>query len=312
MHNGAGSNVATSARMASNGNHAMKSMTGYGAANGQAGKIGLSVEIRSVNQRHREIKISAPREYNAWETELRTLVAGSVARGRVEVSVGRTAGIRAEQIGVQHDLAAAYVKALKDLKRTYGLKGELDISLFQGRGEIFQSRGKGPDPEVEIKAVKRILKKALAAHSAERTREGANLERDISKRIAKLRTLVALLKKTTAGAAGDMRERLETRVRSLIGDTRVEDARLIQETALLAERADVTEELVRLDSHLDGLGQVVRLQEPAGKRFEFLLQEVAREFNTIASKSGNVKVTGLIVDAKSEVEKLREQIQNVE
>ncbi len=290
----------------------MKSMTGYGAATGQSGKVGLSVEIRSVNQRHREIKISAPREYSRWEADLRRQVAGHIGRGRVEVTIARTLSVRKDEITIRRDLVEAYLRAFQQLKRDYGVKGEIELSLFQGRGDIFQQRAEEGDLSAELAVLERLLVRALKAHTAARKREGAHLKRDLNGRLDSLRGLVVSLRRTTAGAAERRSRRLKDRVHALIGEAAMDESRLIQEAALLADRIDVTEELVRLDSHLAGLKKMLPSAEPVGKRFDFLLQEVARELNTIASKSGDVAVTGSIVEGKTEVEKLREQIQNVE
>lgn len=290
----------------------MRSMTGYGAADGQATRVGLAVEVKSVNQRYLDIKISAPREYGPWESDFRRLVQKHVGRGRVEVYVARNAAPQSGAIVVRTEVAAAWVKAWKKLKKDFSLTGDVDLSLLQGRNDIFQHTGKNSRPEPEVKVVKRLLARALQVHAQERDREGAHLGRDMAARLKALVSLHVRMKRRTAGQAGRLKKRLEERVRALAGREGVDRGRIVQETALMAEKADVSEELVRLESHLGALSKLISVKGPVGKRMDFLFQEVNRELNTIASKSGDLEVTRLVVDGKAEVEKLREQVQNIE
>jgi uncharacterized protein (TIGR00255 family) len=290
----------------------MNSMTGFGAAEASVRDVRISIEVRSVNQRHLDIKIVAPREYGPWEAALRRVVAQGIARGRVEVFVGRGAPRRAREISLQKDVAAAYIKAWKQLKKEFGLAGELELGLLQGRAELFQPAEAAADAKGEIATVKKVLNSALAAHARERSREGAHLKSDMVKRTSSLRKIRAALAKNATALAPKLRERLEKRVAKLLGGADVDPARLVQETAILAERADVTEELVRLDSHIESLRSMLADSGPLGKRIDFLLQEINRELNTIGSKAGDLEVTRLVMEGKSEVEKVREQVQNVE
>jgi uncharacterized protein (TIGR00255 family) len=289
----------------------MKSMTGYGAAAGHAGTCKLNVEVRSVNQRFLDLKLNMPREYAPYEPDLRRVISAAIERGRVEVHVARTLPPRSSGISLQKDVAAAYIKGWKQLQKEFGLKGSLDLSLLAGRGDLFTAVEPAADAKTEIAEVERLLKKALAAHLKEREREGAHLRRDMQERIRRLRQAHKSLEKAAGAVAPRLKARLEKRLSELLGVT-VDPTRLVQEVALLADRSDVTEELVRLSSHLAALDDLVRSSEPVAKRFDFVLQEVNRELNTIGSKASDIDVTNLVVDGKSEVEKLREQIQNVE
>lgn len=290
----------------------MKSMTGFGAAQSRAGEVLLSVEVRSVNQRHLDVKISAPREFGRWEQDLRRVVSAAIGRGRVEVFVNRTAASGKRSVALQKDLARDYVEAWRDLQRELGLGGEVDLSLLQGRNELWQRAEPATDAAVEIKVVSDLLERALATHARARTREGAHLKRDMEGRAKTLKALVKAIRKRARGIAPQLRERLEKRIGDLLGRDQIDPARLAQETAILADRVDVTEELVRLDSHLDGLRDLLQDDGPVGKRVDFVLQEINRELNTIGSKAGDLEVTNHILDGKAEVEKIREQVQNVE
>jgi uncharacterized protein (TIGR00255 family) len=290
----------------------MKSMTGFGAAEGKMGSVTLSAEVRSVNQRHLDVKIVGPREYGAWEAELRREVAGAISRGRVDVFLSRAPATGARTLVVNKKAAAAYITAWRELARVFDLKDDVSLALLQARPEIFQSAGADVDPAREIDALKRVLARALEAHGRERAREGAHLARDIGAQAKNLRALLGRLRTRCADVAPRLRTRLDERLTALLGGRGLEPARVAQEAAILAERADVSEEIVRLGSHLDALSGLVKEGAPVGKRIEFLLQEINRELNTIGSKAGDLEITNLVIDGKAAVEKIREQVQNVE
>jgi uncharacterized protein (TIGR00255 family) len=290
----------------------MKSMTGYGAAQARAGQVLLSVELRSVNHRNLDLKLSAPREYARWEADLRRMVAAEIERGRVELYVARQATPGARGITLQKDVAAAYIRAWRELKRDFHLQGDVDLGLLQGRAELFQPRAEPVDLAAEIDAVRRLLARALSAHCRDRSREGHHLERDMRERVRRLAAVAKGLRLRVKTIAPRLRERLEARMQDVLGKNGLDPARLAQEVAMLAERADVTEELVRLTSHLESLAALIAHTQPVGKRIDFLLQEVQRELNTIGSKAGDLETTRLVLEGKAEVEKLREQVQNVE
>lgn len=290
----------------------MRSMTGYGAASGHAGECRLNVEVRSVNQRFLDLKLNVPREYGPWEAELRRVVSGVIDRGRVEVHVSRTLPPRSAGLALQKDVAAAWIRGFRQLQKDFGVKGDIDLALFAGRGDLFQPAEAAADVEAEVGEVQKLLAKALAAHRKEREREGAHLRRDVQERIRRLRATLKSLEKVAAQVAPRLKAKLEKRLAELLGASAVEPGRLVQETAILADRCDVHEELVRLGAHLKALDELSRSTESVAKRFDFVLQEVNRELNTIGSKASDLEVTNLVVGGKAEVEKLREQIQNVE
>lgn len=290
----------------------MKSMTGFGAARARCGGVELSVEVRSVNQRHLDIKIAVPREYARWEADLRRLVSGEIGRGRVEVFVNRSVGTAAREVVVQRDVAAAYVAAWRKLQREFGLAGEVDLALLQGRGEIFQWADKNANPDDEVSTLTRILSKALCVHARSRKKEGTHLRRDMEARVRKLVELVRQIGRRTKKIGPELKQRLESRITALLDGRPMDGSRLAQEVAIISDRGDVTEELVRLRSHLSSLKSLLAESGQVGKRIDFLLQELNREFNTIGSKSGDLEVTNWVIDGKAELEKLREQVQNVE
>jgi uncharacterized protein (TIGR00255 family) len=290
----------------------LKSMTGYGngAAPIRAGRI--TIEVRSVNQRFLDVRVTAPREYGPWEAECRETVRQHVARGRIEVHVNRNAppSTRA-RIVLNLEAARDYAAAWRQLTRALGLTRELDPALFRG-SDVFQSVEVAADVRREFPAARRALLQALTRFDAARRREGANLQRDMRARIERLAVIERSLRRHGAESAADIQTRLTERMRRLLAGAEVDPVRIAQEAAVLAERGDVTEEMVRLASHLSALRGLLVSTTPAGKQIEFLLQEVHREINTIGSKVNNLAVTRLVVEAKGEVERLREQVQNVE
>lgn len=290
----------------------MRSMTGFGQTDGRSGDLQFAVEIRSVNQRNLDVKISAPREYGPWEADFRRQLSEAISRGRVELYINRNQGRRVKAIAIQEDAAAAYVKALRKLKKNFKLSGDVDLSLLQARTEIFQAVERQSDPKKEIAEVRRLVAKALAAHASSRDREGRHLKRDMSARLKALERIHTALGRRAKGGAVRMQKRLERRLSDLLAGKGVERARVVQEAAILADRADVTEELVRLAAHLSALKGLLGEQGPIGKRIDFLLQEVHREFNTIGSKANDLEITNSVLEGKAEIEKLREQVQNVE
>jgi uncharacterized protein (TIGR00255 family) len=288
-------------------------MTGYGQAQWQRGGRSVSVEVRAVNQRFLEVKLNMPREYFPWEAELRALVQEQVARGKVDVSVSR-GGTNGTQVTVEANLALAkeYVSAWRKLQHALDVPGDIDLGLLQGRSELLRIVERRGDAGAEIDAVRSTLQRALRAFNRDREREGRTLGRDMTARVRTLQRLRAGI----AGRVGQLTPQLAARMRqrltTLLEGKDVKEERILQEAALLVERSDVTEELVRLESHLTALATLLRDRAPAGKKLDFLLQEVHREFNTIASKSADLEVTNLTLEARSELEKVREQVQNVE
>ncbi|HUI27899.1 MAG TPA: YicC/YloC family endoribonuclease [Candidatus Kryptonia bacterium] len=288
-------------------------MTGFGQATATADGRRITIEVRSVNQRFLDVKLNLPRECSAWEKELRGVIHAAVARGKVDVGVNRSGNANGEMsVEINQPLARAYVHGVQQLQRELGLVGQLDVSLVLNRSDVLRVVERRTDPQREIVAIRKGLKQALKRFNADREREGRSLARDLRQRIAKLRQVERHMRKRAADLGPALLQRLRERLQALLDNVPVREERLAQEIAILVERADVTEELVRLDSHLKGMEQAIASKEPAGRQLDFLLQEIHREVNTIASKSNDLEMTNLTIAARGEVEKLREQAQNVE
>ena len=291
----------------------MQSMTGFGQASWEGDGRRLAVEVRSVNQRALDVRFNLPREYQPWEAELRQCVLAAVARGKVDVSVSRSGSSpRDFAIEINEPLARASLRAWRKLQRGLGLTGEIDVSCLLGRPEFVRVVESRPDVGGDLPQLRRLLDAALRKLDQARRREGRALQSDMKSRVARLRVIERALQQRTGALVPEFARRLTERMTNLLAGQEIEQGRLLQEAALLAERSDVTEEIVRLASHLQRLEDLVRQRGPVGRPIDFLLQEVHREINTIASKSADLEVTNLTLEARGEVEKLREQAQNIE
>jgi uncharacterized protein (TIGR00255 family) len=289
-------------------------MTGYGAGAADAPTARVSVEIRGVNQRFLDVKVTLPREYAAWEADVRERVRAVAERGRVDVAIARTpvAARRRYRVGVREELARAYLDAARRLGRRLGVGGDVTIAEVLRVPELFETSEVTPALERERAALRKALANALAAFDRERRREGDALARELLGRTAALRKLAAQVKTRVPAVQAALDARVRERVARLEGTPELDPQRLTQEIVSLAERGDITEELVRLQSHLDALAAALRGKGAVGKRIEFLLQEIQRELNTTGSKAADLAINRLVVDGKAEVEKLREQVQNIE
>jgi uncharacterized protein (TIGR00255 family) len=291
----------------------MKSMTGFGQATWQGKGCKITVEIRSVNQRFLEARFNLPREYLPWEAELREALQAAVARGKVDVNVTRSGPLVSEfAVEMNTPLARAYLDGWRKLQAALHLDGRIDVQFLAGRADLVRIVERRAEPTSERRRVQQVLRRALRAFNGEREREGRALARDMLRRAARLIALTRLMRTRVAAAEPELRARLEQRVAALITPGSVDPERLSQELAFLVIRSDITEELVRLETHLNALRRHGRSRTPAGKAIDFLLQEIHREVNTIASKSNDIGITDLTLEARGEIEKLREQVQNVE
>ncbi len=295
----------------------MRSMTGYG--NGSATFSGgrVTVELRAVNHRFLELKMPLPRELLPYEQEFRTMIEARIKRGKLDMlftSSGKP--LRTYTVQPNLPLARAYHDAVLRVQREVGVKGALDLSFLSAHPELFQVQEQQATIEPQAEATKKALTAALTALERQRTREGKFLQRELQTRVTMLDQIRRKIKARSSIVYENTRERLKDRVNNLLQGllqgVEIDQSRLLQEAATLAQRGDITEELVRLQGHLEALSGHCRSAEPVGKRIDFLLQEVQREVNTIGSKADDVEVRHLVVAAKEEVEKLREQVQNVE
>lgn len=291
----------------------MRSMTGYGSANVAFPGGRVSAELRTVNHRFLEMKMLLPRLFLPWEDEFRRQIGAKVGRGRLELTLslaGRAP--RNYEVSLNRELAQAYHQALKHLQKELGMDGPLDIQLLASRPDVFQVIEKPGLSPAEIQAAKKAVQDALQALERQRSREGKFLQRDLRGRITTLSKIRRAVATRTGRVQTASRDKLAERVRTFLAGTEVDQVRLLQEVVTLTQKSDITEELVRLQSHLEAMSDLLRKHEPVGKRMDFLLQEINREINTVGAKADDAPIRHLVVEAKEEVEKIREQVQNIE
>ena len=293
----------------------MKSMTGYGRGECARDGFKVTVELGAVNRRQSEISINLPRELDMLEAQVRDAINARVARGRVSarISVHAAAGKVSAQMHINKPLAEAYATELAKLAKQFKLSGGVSLDQIVRAPGVFQSDEELVEAENIWPAVEKALKQALDALLRMRGREGAHLSDDLAKRIGIMRKSVDKVQKQAPLTAENYRKQLLERVKSAgIENIATDDDRLLKEIVLFADRSDISEELTRLQSHFQQFEDCRRSREPVGRMLDFLAQEMNREINTIGSKANDAVISREVVTLKAELERFREQVQNVE
>lgn len=291
----------------------IKSMTGFGRAVAETDGYVITVEIKSVNHRYFEFSSRIPRQYGFLDDKLKSYINSRVSRGKVECYVSIDAlNTEAAQVVVNNTLASAYVSALKELSKNYDLKEDFGASTVARFQDVLVVKKADEDEEKIWSYVKSVTDTALDKFISMRTVEGAKMKDDISSRADYILSCVEYIEKRSPETVKEYNDKLVERVHDLIGDVSLDEGRVIQEVAIYADKVAVAEETVRLRSHLDQLKAFINADEPVGRKMDFLVQEINRETNTIGSKANDVDIARKVVDIKAEVEKIREQIQNIE
>ncbi|MDH5669212.1 MAG: YicC family protein [Nitrospira sp.] len=291
----------------------IRSMTGFGRRQGTWSDGTVTVEVRSVNHRFLETSVRLPKSLNPIEDRLKKTVQEYCARGRVELSVlvqGGRGGPRSLQLDA--GLAKQYHEKLRTLKRTLKLGGAIDIGLMAGFRDILVLSDQPQDDPKLAKLVMKLGLQAVQDLAKMRKKEGVLLSQDLLSRLEKIGEFTQQVGERAPAVAQESFERMKERVRKLVDGEVPDPQRLYQELAIYADRGDITEELVRLDAHMVQFHETVQSEQPVGKTLDFLLQEMGREVNTIGSKAGDTVITAAVVQMKAELERLREQVQNVE
>jgi uncharacterized protein (TIGR00255 family) len=292
----------------------IKSMTAYANAEKTADNLAVTVNIRSYNSRYIDIFLRIPPAYQFLEDKIKGLIGDRIARGRVEVRLQIDDNAEeAAGLEIDHARARALVAAFNELKSEFNLANDITLDMLVGAGGIFKPVEKLPNEEDIWAAVKDCISVAIDDLEEMRRKEGDFIAGDIERRLDFIDECLKHIKKGSKDLLRQYQERLKERISSLTQDlVDLEPARVAQEAAFLADRSDISEEIVRAGSHLSQFNLIMNDVKPAGRKLNFLLQELNREFNTMGSKIGNAEMAHLIIDVKSELEKIREQIQNVE
>ncbi|MGB9698305.1 MAG: YicC/YloC family endoribonuclease [Thermodesulfobacteriota bacterium] len=291
----------------------IKSMTGYGRAEWKDEDKQVEVEIKSFNHRYCDVQVHLPRRLNSFEGQVRQLVKQRVSRGRIEVFVQIDDAALAEQkLEVDLELAKDYLLGLRTLQEKLGIPGEINLEIFINFREIFTRKEVEADLEKEWAILQATIEEALTSLDRMRQEEGTILAQDFQQRLQTVAEFVRQIEERVPLALKNYQQRLRQKVQEFCPGAEVDEARLAQEIAYLAERSDISEELVRMKSHLHQFREMLERAEPMGRKLEFILQEINREANTIAAKASDAETAQLVVEIKSELEKMREQVQNVE
>ncbi|WP_337400238.1 YicC/YloC family endoribonuclease [Congzhengia sp.] len=291
----------------------IKSMTGYGRCEHIDENRKIVIDIRSVNHRYCDITVKVPRAYGYLEEKIKEFMSGEISRGKVEIFVYIENYTNDDKvITLDHVLSENYYNVLKELKETYNLKNEIGLSDLSRFSDIFITRQQEEDKDKVWELVSSCLKAAVEDFVAMRLREGERLRENLAARAEAIQGLIAEIETRTPQIVAEYSQKLKDRMTELLGNFQIDESRLLTEVGIMADRVCIDEELVRLKSHFTELEKILALSEPVGRKLDFLVQEINRETNTIGSKANDFGIAKNVVEIKSEIEKLREQIQNIE
>ena len=294
----------------------IKSMTAFGRAKLEGEDKDITIEIKSVNSRFFDCNVKIPRAYSFLEERIKNYVQkNAVSRAKVDVFV--TVDRHSAEVGavkVDMELAASYIAALRSLAASFDIRDDISVMSVARNQDIFTYEKPEADLEAEWEVIRSVLDRAIAEYVATRSAEGAKAEADIKGKIEKIRAYADEVEKISHEDTVGYRDKLEARLRQILSDNSVavDENRLLTECAVWADKIAIDEELVRLRSHFGAFYDICDMREPSGRKLDFLMQELNRETNTIGSKANNARIARIVVDMKGELEKIREQVQNIE
>lgn len=289
------------------------SMTGYGRVEETLHNRTITVELRSVNNRYLDCTVKLPRLYFFAEESVKARVQKYISRGKVDVYISvDQRGTEDISVSLNRPLAEGYLAAMRAMGKTFGLQDDITISALSRFPDVFIMEKEQPDTELLTADICKVLDLALESHAFMRRREGNRLVEDIKARLSELSALADKVELRSPLTVAEYRTRMEQKMREVLDHMDIEESRILTEVALFADKVAVNEEVVRLRSHLDQAADLLEADGPVGRKLDFLLQELNREANTIGSKGNDVEMARLVVDMKAELEKVREQVQNIE
>ena len=291
----------------------VKSMTGYGRCVETVGGREFTVELRSVNNRYLDCTVKLPRVLSFAEDAVKQAVKNAISRGKVDVFVSmRAEGVSDARVMLNAPLVEGYLAAMKEMAQRYGGADDISVSTLARMQDVFTVEREEVDEEQLLKDLMTVVDKAIAGYDAMRSAEGQALERDLRSRGETILELVAQVEAGSGETVSAYRARLESKLREVLANTSIDESRILTEAAIFADKVAVDEETVRLRSHLNQMNQMLASGGAIGRKLDFLLQEMNRESNTIGSKCSDVRLARIVVDIKAELEKIREQTQNIE
>lgn len=291
----------------------IKSMTGYGRQKGENERREVQVEIKSVNHRYLDLNVKVPRIYSFLEEPIKTAVSAAVARGKVDIYLSITAKEGGDvKVSPNLALAGEYLRALEQVRDTYSLKDDISVMELAHMPDLLTVAREEPDAEEVKTQALEVLGRALEEYNAMRRTEGERLCEDIARRGQEIGKMVDQVEQRSPQSVEEYRQKVAQRMTEILGDSDIAEQRILAEAALFADKVSVTEEVVRLRSHLSQLQKMVQGDAPVGRKLDFLVQELNREANTIGSKANDYELAQIVIEIKAEIEKIREQIQNLE
>lgn len=291
----------------------MKSMTGYGRARQTLHERDITVELRAVNHRYLDVNVKVPRIYGFLEDAAKTAVGKMIARGKVDVFISIDSSALGDvKISLNHKILESYLDALHEMRDQYALMDDISVMRLARLPDVFSSEKQEADADELTQDVLEVLQAAGADFCAMREREGTKLRDDILSRGQTILKLVAEVEERSPQAVEEYRAKLTARMNEVLADTTIDPQRILAEAAVYADRTAVDEETVRLRSHMHQMEVMAAENRPIGRKLDFLVQEMNREANTIGSKANDMELAKIVVEIKSEIEKIREQVQNIE
>ena len=291
----------------------VKSMTGYGRAVETVNGREFTVELRSVNNRYLDCAVKLPRALSFAEDAVKQAVKGAISRGKVDVFISlRSEGAQDVKITLNAPVVEGYIAAMRQMAKDYGIREDISVSLLSRMPDVFTVDKPEVDEEQLLSDLLSVVGKALERFDAMRTAEGKALENDLRSRGETILSLVEQVEAGSGQTVADYRTRLENKLKEVLANTAIDESRILTEAAIFADKVAVDEETVRLRSHLDQMNNMLTTGGAIGRKLDFLLQEMNRESNTIGSKCSDVRLARIVVDIKAELEKIREQTQNIE
>ena len=291
----------------------IRSMTGYGRAVQTIDGREITVELRSVNNRYLDCTVKLPRMFSFAEDSVKNRVKAAVSRGKVDVYIGVNAVQTADvQVAVNRPVLESYLAALRQIETEYGVRDDVTVMSLARLPDVFSVEKTQEDEQKLTQDILSVAEEAISRYNAMRETEGAALETDLRGRAATILERVALVEQRSPATVAEYRERLRQKMQEVLQNTAIDEGRILQEAAIYADRIAVDEETVRLRSHLAQLGDMLTKGGAIGRKLDFLLQELNRETNTIGSKCNDLELSNIVVEMKAELEKIREQTQNIE
>lgn len=291
----------------------IKSMTGYGSAKGQADGFEITVELKSVNNRYLDTSVRMPRSFIFAEDAVKSVVQSHISRGKVDVFISiDTSEADDMTVKVNEPLLKGYIEAINRISEEYSLQNDLTALSVARFPDVLSVERRDVDADTISAAICAVAERALCDFDAMRLREGEKLREDVLNRLGTIESYVAAVETEAPKTAADYRARLEQRMAEVLGTAGIDESRILAEAAIFADHIAVDEETVRLRSHMAQLKTMINGSSPTGRKIDFLIQEFNREANTIGSKCQNSDIAHVVVELKSEIEKIREQIQNIE